>query len=121
MAGSRLEAAQIETVPVTRQKLVDQRFVPGRLKYDDNFHVEVKAPSEGVLSEVLVKPGDRVEVGQILAWLQSSEIGTARANVLKNEAPGGFCRQQLAAAGGRDRQHRGRAADRRVGHSQAQA
>jgi cobalt-zinc-cadmium efflux system membrane fusion protein len=82
LSGDRLKAAQLETVVVSRRRMADIRFVPGRIEYDDNRHVTVKAPTDGVLTRVLVKPGDRVEPGQVLAWLESSEIGKARAEML---------------------------------------
>lgn len=60
--------------------------VPGRVQYDDARHVEIRASTDCVVSTILVKPGDRVTAGQILAVLSSPEVGTARANVLQRRA-----------------------------------
>lgn len=60
--------------------------VPGRVQYDDTRHVEIRASTDCVVSTILVKPGDRVTAGQILAVLSSPEVGTARANVLQRRA-----------------------------------
>ena len=60
--------------------------VPGRVQYDDTRHVEIRASTDCVVSTILVKPGDRVTAGKILAVLISPEVGTARANVLQRRA-----------------------------------
>lgn len=59
---------------------------PGRLQYDDTRHVELKTATAGVLVDVRVKPGDRVDAGAIVAVVSSPEVGTARADVLQREA-----------------------------------
>lgn len=43
---------------------------------------QVAAPFDGVLDEVLVKPGDQVERGQLLALLDGKEIGWRHAQAL---------------------------------------
>lgn len=58
-------------------------IVPGRIGYDETHHIEVRSPIDGVLAKVLVKPGDVVTVGQVLAKISSSEIGKARAELLR--------------------------------------
>ncbi len=44
-----------DTGPITHH-----HYVPGRLAYDDNRHIDVKSPTSGIVTEVLVKPGDVV-------------------------------------------------------------
>ncbi|MCO6458248.1 MAG: efflux RND transporter periplasmic adaptor subunit [Pirellulaceae bacterium] len=83
MLPEQVQAARIETQIVERRRLIDTRIVPGRLGYEASRHVEVAAPTAGVLTRVLVQPGDQVQPGQIVAWLESSEIGAARADVLR--------------------------------------
>lgn len=82
----KLDASEIRVEQVSRQTLTHEHSVPGRVVYDDNRHIEVTAPTGGILTQVLVKPGDRVQSGQVLAWLNSPEIGTARADVLQRLA-----------------------------------
>ncbi len=86
LPDGKLTAAEIRVEPVTRQTLTHSHSVPGRVAYNDNRHIEVTAPTGGILTHVLVKPGDRVESGQVLAWLNSPEIGAARADVLQRRA-----------------------------------
>jgi len=86
LSGGKLAAADIKTVVVRRGELTHGHAVPGRVTYDETQHVEVRTPAEGVLTKVVVKPGDRVATGDVLAWVTSREIGTARADVLKRKA-----------------------------------
>ena len=86
LPDGKLTAAEIRVEPVTRQTLTHTHSVPGRVSYNDNRHIEVTAPTGGILTQVLVKPGDRVQSGQVLAWLNSPEIGTARADVLQRQS-----------------------------------
>lgn len=86
LSPGKLAASEIRVEPVSRGTLTHEHSVPGRVVYDDNRHIEVTAPTGGILTQVLVKPGDRVQSGQVLAWLNSPEIGTARADVLQRRA-----------------------------------
>ena len=36
----------------------------------DKAQVEIEAPASGILSGITAKPGDRVPVGQVIAWLR---------------------------------------------------
>ncbi len=83
LAKHKLDAAGIETTPVEWQSFGSSLSVSGRVQYDDTRHVEIRAATDGVVSKMLVKPGDRVIEGQVLAVLSSPEVGTARANVLQ--------------------------------------
>lgn len=86
LSEEKLKNMQLTVAPVKRQPLSQIRMVPGRLKYDDRKHVSIKAPADGVLVEVRVKTGDVVKAGQVLAVLNSPEIGTARADLLQRTA-----------------------------------
>ncbi|EMI40724.1 efflux RND transporter periplasmic adaptor subunit [Rhodopirellula sp. SWK7] len=79
----KLNAAKFETVPAQMQAVENVRTLPGRIRYDETKHVDVKAPMDGILSEVLVTPGEQVQCGQLIAVLRSPEIGKARAEILK--------------------------------------
>ncbi len=94
LSDEKMKAIRLTVSPVQRQKLNQARVVPGRLQYDDRKHVAVKAPAEGVLVEIRVKPGDIVEAGKVLAVLNSREIGTARADLLQRTADYQLVRKQ---------------------------
>lgn len=86
MPAAKLQAAGIEVAPAGYRLIQAVHTVPGRVQYDDTRHVEVKVPTPGVLTDVRVKPGDRVEQGQVLAVVSSPDVGHARADVLKRQA-----------------------------------
>ncbi len=89
-------AAGIKVGKVTQQSITPTNTVPGRMLYDDTKHVEVKVPTDGILIEIHVKPGDRVQAGQELARVSSSEVGTARADVLKRQAEAALAHREFA-------------------------
>lgn len=83
---AKVTKAQFVTEPSALRRISDVRTVSGRLTYDEAKHIEVKAPVSGVLVDVLVKPGDVVDEGQLLAIINSPEIGKARASVLAEQS-----------------------------------
>ncbi len=92
----KMAKANFGTEFVEMQEVDHIHTVPGRLAYDEALHIEVKAPVSGVLLDVLVKPGDVVQAGQVLAIINSSEIGQARAALLNNEAKYQLTLKQMA-------------------------
>lgn len=91
MTEGKRRAGQFESSPVEAKAIQHVHMVPGRLRYDQTQHITLKAPLDGILSELLVAPGDRVSRGDLLAVIRSPEVGQARANVLK-------CRRELDLA-----------------------
>ncbi|KAA5539690.1 efflux RND transporter periplasmic adaptor subunit [Roseiconus nitratireducens] len=87
----KLDAAKLQSVAAENQSLQHVHTVPGRIRYDESKHIDVRAPMDGILAEVLVTPGEQVKEGQLLAVLRSPEIGRARAAILK-------CKQQREIA-----------------------
>lgn len=88
LIGMRLEA-------VGMRRLQSVRGTPGRLQYDNRRHVEIRASLAATISQIHVKPGDRVVTGQVLAILTSPEVGAARADVLLRESELALSQQQL--------------------------
>jgi len=82
----RMEAAGIKVESADIRSLQAERTVPGRIQYDDARHIELRLPTEGVIRELRVRPGDRLEAGQVVAIVESPEIGQRRADVLLCEA-----------------------------------
>lgn len=91
----RPQQSPYRTTPVARTSIVKEIRVTGHLELTDE--VEVPAPIEGQLVEVLVQPGDQVEEGQLLAQLDTgsaqialdvarAELEAARARIAEAEA-----------------------------------
>jgi RND family efflux transporter MFP subunit len=82
LPASKIASAGIEVATAQRRRLEVTRSAPGRIRYDDRRHIEVKSAASGIVRDVLVKPGDRVEIGTTLAVITSAEVGEARADLL---------------------------------------
>lgn len=86
LTPQKLQLAGLTYDTADERTLGEMVTVPGRVRYDDRRHVELKAATAGVLVEVRVKPGDEVAAGAIVAVVSSPELGQARADVLEREA-----------------------------------
>lgn len=91
----KLESGQFHCEPVGEQLIQMRHDVPGRIQYDESRHIEVKASMDGVLAELLVKPGDKVQSNQLLAVIKSPEIGQARSEVLRRQQQLHIVQQKL--------------------------
>lgn len=78
--------AGIEVDVAASQDLQLHRTLPARFVYDDTRHVALRTSTGGVLQSVLVKVGDLVNQGQVVAILRSPAIGDARGAVLAAES-----------------------------------
>ncbi len=83
LSTDKLKAAGVSLTKVVRTQLRPENKVPGRLRYDDRRHVEVRSAAAGIITAVRVNPGDRVNAGDVLIELSSPEVGSARADVLQ--------------------------------------
>ncbi|MCC7421064.1 MAG: efflux RND transporter periplasmic adaptor subunit [Planctomycetaceae bacterium] len=86
LSPAKMSAAGLKIEPCERRPLVNHRVVSGRIAYDEARHVTVRFPVDGVVREVLVKPGDAVQQGAVLAVINSPAVGTARADVMRRKA-----------------------------------
>lgn len=91
----KINAAKFQSVAAQAQNVQHVHTVPGRLRYDQTKHVDVKAPMDGILAELVVTPGDYVESGDLIAVLRSPEIGQARAEILKRQKERDIAQQFL--------------------------
>ncbi|WP_197442424.1 efflux RND transporter periplasmic adaptor subunit [Lignipirellula cremea] len=83
--GKRRTAA-IQSTGVSPRMIQHVHEAPGRIGYNESQHIEIKSPVSGILTEVLVKPGDQVAAGDLLAVISSAEVGGSRAEVLQRQA-----------------------------------
>lgn len=86
LTQAKYDAAKLKIAEVGRQPIVPLRWVPGRIDYNARRHTHITAPSDGVIREILVRTGDRVEVGQPMCVIDSPDIGERRADVQQKEA-----------------------------------
>ena len=86
LTDAKWRAARIVVAPVERRTLQPTRTVPGRIDYNATRHVVVKSPVEGLVRQMSVLVGANVAEGQVLAVIDSAELGDRRADVLQQEA-----------------------------------
>ncbi|MCA9128671.1 MAG: efflux RND transporter periplasmic adaptor subunit, partial [Planctomycetales bacterium] len=86
LGDEKIARAGIRTVSVSRQDLSLTRSLPAHFNYDQRHHVAVRTTADGVIEEITVKPGDSVDVGQLVARLRCPSVGDARSAVLKCQA-----------------------------------
>ena len=79
---AKFSAARVEVAAIGRHELQSQKIVPGRIEYNATRHVQIKSPFDGLVRSVAVKVGDQVNQGQLLAVVDSPELGERRADVL---------------------------------------
>ncbi len=79
LSETKHERAGIKLGQIERGILQVTAIVPGRVSYDESKHVEVRVATAGTVTKILVKPGDQVKKGDLLAVVSSPEIGQARA------------------------------------------
>jgi len=83
---AKRQEAGIEIAPVEMRMLQPTRTVPGHIEYNGTRHISVKSPADGLVHQIAVIVGNRVEAGQLLAVVNSPELGERRADVLKQQA-----------------------------------
>lgn len=86
LTDAKLAAAKIQVGTAELRTLTPVRTVPGRIEYNGTRHVSVKSPADGLVQKMAVTVGDQVEAGQLLAIVNSPELGERRADVLKQQA-----------------------------------
>ena len=77
-----LESAGIETKPVSEAQIVPTVKAAGEVAYDETHLARLSSRVSGVVAEVLVKEGDAVEAGQVLAVVDSADLGEAKADFM---------------------------------------
>lgn len=87
------QAVAVEAAPVTVTDIRDVRSFPGTLRPASQFVVTAK--SGGVLEQLLVDIGDRVENGQVIALLDDDQI---RQEVARIEAESSVAQARLEEA-----------------------
>lgn len=78
LAAAKLKAAGIVEEKPTTVSLPAELGVPGRIEANMDKQVQVRPRAPGVVREVKVKLGQSVKAGDLLAILDSADVGTAR-------------------------------------------
>lgn len=83
LSEAKWSSANLHLVKVGSRPLQHLHTVPGKIDYNGLNRLELKAPVDATVQQVLVKPGHVVKPGTRLAVLHSPDIGLARADVAR--------------------------------------
>lgn len=86
LTPQKAQAAGFVVSTLELTALLHEHLVPGRIQYDERRHILVRSATDGIITNLPVKPGKRVEKGDVLIEISSPEVGDARANVLQRRA-----------------------------------
>ena len=95
LTEEKLAAAGLHVALAASEPIQATRAVPGTITYDATRRVPVSAPVSGVVTKVLVEPGQQVSEHQPLAEISSPEVGLARDEVLRHQADLELAKKQL--------------------------
>jgi multidrug efflux pump subunit AcrA (membrane-fusion protein) len=99
IAWTRLRAVPVVVSPVVRGQAVDAVYATGTVEAEDR--VQIKAKTSGSLAEILVKEGDRVKKGDLLARVDNPqltfELKRGKVDLGAASAQGGKVAPQLEA------------------------
>jgi cobalt-zinc-cadmium efflux system membrane fusion protein len=80
------ETAGITVAPVTLRTLVPTIEVTGTLSYDERRMAIATARIGGRITDVVADYGQRTSAGEVLAWIDSPELGAAQAEYRRAES-----------------------------------
>ena len=92
------DAKGIETMVVRQTTIPEYLDLPAHMEPDPTRVVHVFAPAGGRITEMRVRPWDRVEKGQVLAELESSDLARAVADYHKALVDNQVKQNELARA-----------------------
>jgi cobalt-zinc-cadmium efflux system membrane fusion protein len=82
LTAEKLAAVEIETAPVELRPLAARLQTTGEVGYEEDRIAHVAPRVPGRIQRVPVSLGDQVRAGQVLAVLDSVEVGQAKAELL---------------------------------------
>lgn len=95
LTEGKWKAAGIQAEPASQVALPSEVGVAGKIEANPDRRVEVRPRAPGVVREVLAKLGHKVRKGEVLAILDSPEIGTARLNLRGRQIELATARKEL--------------------------
>jgi cobalt-zinc-cadmium efflux system membrane fusion protein len=82
LAPEAVRNARIETVEAASRALATTLTAPARIAFSQNGVARVSPRVPGMLDQISVKLGQPVKKGAVLGWIESPELGRARADFL---------------------------------------
>ncbi|MDP2365106.1 MAG: efflux RND transporter periplasmic adaptor subunit, partial [Ignavibacteria bacterium] len=79
LSNAEVQQSQLTVTPASKRSVEDQLTFTANIQANQNKLAHVTPRIEGKLSKVIANLGDRVKTGQILAEIDSIQMGEARA------------------------------------------
>jgi cobalt-zinc-cadmium efflux system membrane fusion protein len=86
LTDAQVTEAKIKVAPLEEQDVDDVILTSGKVAFDDAHVSHVFSPVSGKVTRIEAKVGQRVKKGDVLAILESPDIGIASADLQKAEA-----------------------------------
>lgn len=77
-------AAGLQVAAVERTEIAENEWVTGKIGLNEDRLAHVYPLVEGVVREVRVRYGQEVQAGEVLAMIDSKEVGAAKLELVKN-------------------------------------
>lgn len=87
------EASKLKVEPATRQTINVQTWATGKITLNEDRSANIYSITEGLAHEVPAKLGERVPEGQILAIIDSREVGSAKLELYQARLQEKFAKQ----------------------------
>jgi len=86
LSDAQMLEAKIKIEPLDEQDVDDVVVTSGKVTFDDVRVSHVFSPVSGRITRIDAKPGQRVKKGEVLAILESPDVGIASSDLHKAEA-----------------------------------
>ena len=98
LSPGQMEQFGIELARAAPGTLLTRISLPGHIVLNEDrvAHMVLRAP--GIVREVLKKVGDTVRAGEVMAWIESAELGDAKVDFLTKWAEVSCCTIDLTRA-----------------------
>ena len=101
--GAQLGQEQMEQFDISIEKarsgdIEIQVSLPGEITFNGNKLAHIVPSAGGIVRQVVKDVGDSVEAGEVIAWLESTELGQAKVEYLTRQAEVSCCSIELTRA-----------------------
>ncbi len=88
------KSARLKIEPVARQAITAHTWATGKIMLNQSRTANIYSITEGRVHKVLVELGDSVDDGQLLAVIDSREVGTAKLDLLQAKLKQEFAKRE---------------------------
>ncbi len=98
LTADEIKLIGIQVVEVAKGEIPESAKLTGQVQLNDDRLAHISALTPGIVRQVNKSTGDSVSAGEVLAWLESVELGQAKVEYLDILAEVGCCKTLLDRA-----------------------